>query len=60
MNWLPSELKTKFKLNEQTLYEIKKTQNDNINGGRTFWQWPPNSKYNKDNYPDPQKKKNKI
>ena len=55
MNWLPSELKTKFKLNEQTLYEIKKTQNDNINGGRTFWQWPPNSKYNKDNYPDPQK-----
>ena len=55
MNWLPSELKTKFKLNEQTLYEIKKTQNDNINGGRAFWQWPPNPKYNKDNYPDPQK-----
>ena len=55
INWLPSELKSKFKLNEHTLYEIKKTQNDNLNGTRTFWQWPPNPKYNKDNYPDPQK-----
>ena len=55
INWLPSELKNKFKLNEHTLYEIKKTQNDNLNGSRTFWQWPPNPKYNKDNYPDPQK-----
>ena len=55
INWLPSELKNKFKLNEHTLYEIKKTQNDNLNGTRTFWQWPPNPKYNKDNYPDPQK-----
>ena len=55
INWLPAELKNKFKLNEHTLYEIKKTQNDNLNGTRTFWQWPPNPKYNKDNYPDPQK-----
>ena len=55
MNWLPLELKNKLKFNEHVLYEIKKTQNDNLNGTRTFWQWPPNPKYNKDNYPDPQK-----
>ena len=55
INWLPAELKNKFKLNEHTLYEIKKTQNDNLKGDKAFWQWPPNPKYNKDNYPDPQK-----
>ena len=55
INWLPEKLKNKIKINEHTLYEIKKTQNDNLNGKRTFWQWPPNPKYDKDNYPDPQK-----
>ena len=55
INWLPSELKNKFQLNEHTLYEIKKTQNDNLDKKKTFWMWPPNPKYNKDNYPDPQK-----
>ena len=55
LNWLPSELKNKFKLNEHTLYEIKKTQNDNLDKKKAFWMWPRNDKYNKDNYPDPQK-----
>ena len=55
INWLPSDLKNKFQLNEHTLYEIKKTQNDNLDKKKLFWMWPPNPKYNKDNYPDPQK-----
>ena len=55
INWLPSGLENKFRLNEHTLYEIKKTQNDNLDKKKLFWMWPPNPKYNKDNYPDPQK-----
>ena len=55
INWLPTELSNKFKLNEHTLYEIKKTQNDNLDKKKAFWMWPRNDKYNKDNYPDPQK-----
>ena len=55
MNWLPLELKNKLKFNEHILYEIKKTQNDNLNNTKLFWQWPPNDKYNNENFPDPQK-----
>ena len=55
INWLPSELSNKFKLNEHSLYEIKKTQNDNLDKKRALWMWQRNEKYNKDNYPDPQK-----
>ena len=55
LNWFPSELKSKIKLNEHILYEIKKTQNDNLNSGRLYWQWPKNDKYNNDEIPDPQK-----
>ncbi len=55
INWLPTDLSNKFKLNEHTLYEIKKTQNDNLDKKKAFWMWPRNDKYNKDNYPDPQK-----
>ena len=55
MNWLPLELKNKLKFNEHVLYEIKKTQNDNLNNTKLFWHWPPNDKYNNDNFPDPQK-----
>ena len=44
-----------IKFNEHVLYEIKKTQNDNLNNTKLFWQWPPNEKYNNENFPDPQK-----
>ncbi|MCQ2820562.1 MAG: hypothetical protein MJ252_25130 [archaeon] len=56
INWLPSELKKKLILNEHVLFEIKKTQNDNLgSNNRLYWQWPPNDKYNNDILPDPQK-----
>ena len=56
INWLPAELKKKLILNEHVLYEIKKTQNDNLNNNSLlYWQWPPNDKYNNDILPDPQK-----
>jgi hypothetical protein len=56
LNWMPQEMKSKLKLNEHILYEIKKTQNEYIKGDeRLYWQWPSNDKYNNDNIPDPQK-----
>ena len=55
INWLLSDLKNKFKLKKQSLYEIKRNKNDNLNGSRTFWQWLANQKYNKDKYPDQKK-----
>lgn len=56
LNWLPSELKNKLKLNEHILFEIKKTQNNNLeDDSRLYWQWPENDKYNNDVLPDPQK-----
>lgn len=56
LNWLPSELKNKLKLNEHILFEIKKTQNNNLeDNSRLYWQWPENDKYNNDVLPDPQK-----
>ena len=55
INWLPSDLKNAITFNAHTLYEIKKTQNDNLDGKKVFWQWPPNEKYNIENLPDPKK-----
>ena len=55
LNWLPDGLKDKIKITEQVLYEMKRTQNDNLKNERLFWIWPPNATYNKDNFPDPKK-----
>lgn len=56
INWLPQELKNAVKINEHVLYEIKKTQNNDLgNKDKLYWQWPENNKYNNDNLPDPQK-----
>ena len=54
INFLPKIFKEKIILNEDILYEIRKSQNI-INPNLKYWMWPYNEKYTKDNFPDPEK-----
>ena len=54
LNFLPRIFKECIKLNENILYDIKKSQNSSCPNS-TFWMYPYNSKYNKNKFPDPAK-----
>ena len=54
INFLPKIFKEKINMNEDLLYEIKKSQNI-INSNLKYWMWPYNDKYNNENFPDPNK-----
>jgi hypothetical protein len=54
INFLPKIFREKITMNEDILYEIRKSQNY-INPNLKYWMWPYNDKYNKDYFPDPNK-----
>ncbi len=54
INFLPKIFREKITMNEDILYEIRKSQNI-INPNLKYWMWPYNEKYTKDNFPDPEK-----
>ena len=52
LNWFPIILKENLNLDGSIINEIKSSK---LHTKNKFWMWPSNSKYNDENYPDPQK-----